>query len=111
MDEVCGVGAYTAREPESGSRWPCTHQRDLATGSAKVPSTGFQRRTMRLEMMRSGSSRRMTAACFGGITLIAPVPKMESISFVSDAWNLALSDAERRLTFTSPDLLAANTPP
>eukprot|EP00959_Pyramimonas_sp_CCMP1952_P259132 5417384-Pyramimonas_sp.AAC.1 len=33
MDDVCGVGAYSARDPESGSLCPWTHHRDLASGS------------------------------------------------------------------------------
>eukprot|EP00959_Pyramimonas_sp_CCMP1952_P292448 6116421-Pyramimonas_sp.AAC.1 len=54
IEEVWGVGAYTASDPESGSRWPCARHLDFASGSANVPSTGFHLRTIRLDVILSG---------------------------------------------------------
>eukprot|EP00959_Pyramimonas_sp_CCMP1952_P079638 1665245-Pyramimonas_sp.AAC.1 len=111
IDDVWGAGAYTASEPGSGPRWPWTHHLDFAVGSANVPSTGFHLRTIRLEMIRSGCSRRITTAFSGEITSIAPVFKMLSISLLSEARNFSRLSGLRRFTLTSPDLPAANTQP
>eukprot|EP00959_Pyramimonas_sp_CCMP1952_P374426 7841241-Pyramimonas_sp.AAC.1 len=109
MDVVWGVGECTKSEPVSGSLRPWTHQLDFATGSEKVPSTGFHLRAILLAMILSGHERLTAEASRGAMTSTAPEPSILFHSESSEISNFCRSAGDSFPRVTSPPLLAANT--